>query len=110
MRRSLDDRPSTFRHLRLAILFLIALVVASVIGNRSLLRVYQLHRDHENLTREIEQLNAANAVLADEVRALRSDPTRVESIARDELGLVKPGELVFEFRRPPAAPSPAPAR
>ncbi|HTX54076.1 MAG TPA: septum formation initiator family protein [Candidatus Baltobacteraceae bacterium] len=103
-----DDRPSTFRHLRWAILFLIALVVASVMGNRSLLRVYQLYRDDASLTREIEQLSAANAALAEEVRALRTDPARVEAIARDELGLVKPGELVFEFRRtpPPAAPAP----
>ncbi len=105
MRHSPDDRSSTFRHLRLGILFLIALVVASVIGNRSLLRVYQLHRDYANLTREIEQLSAANAALAEDVRALRTDPARLEAIARDELGLVKPGELVFEFRRsaPPEA-------
>ena len=105
-----EDRPSNFRHLRLAILFLLALVVVSVIGNRSLLRVYQLHRDHANLTREIEQLSATNAALAEEVRALRTDPARVEAIARDELGLVKPGELVFEFRKSPAPSAPAPAR
>ncbi len=113
--RTDDDRPSTFRHLRLAILFLIALVIASVMGNRSLLRVYQLHRDHTNLTHEIEQLSVANAALAEEVRALRTDATRVEAIARDELGLVKPGELVFEFRRtavpaPSVNPAPAPNR
>jgi cell division protein FtsB len=91
-------RPSPLRHLRLAILFLMALVVASVMGNRSLIRMYQMHRDRATLEREIEQLTAANATLAEEVRTLRADPARVEAIAREELGLVKPGELVYGFR------------
>jgi cell division protein FtsL len=62
------------------------------------MRLYQMHRDHATLEREIEQLTAANATLAEEVRTLRVDPARVEAIAREELGLVKPGELVYEFR------------
>jgi cell division protein FtsL len=98
-------RPSLLRHLRLAILFLIVLVAASVLGNRSLLRLYQMHRDRTALEREIEQLTTANTALADEVRHLRADPSRVEAIAREELGLVKPGEIVYEFR--PASPSAA---
>ena len=101
------ERPSLFRHLRLAILFLLALVVASVIGNRSLFRLYHMHRERVALEREIEQLTAANVALAEEVRTLRTDPARVEAIAREELGLVKPGELVYEFR--PAPPPPAPS-
>ncbi|OGB92375.1 MAG: hypothetical protein A2Z31_00795 [candidate division NC10 bacterium RBG_16_65_8] len=94
--------------MRLAILFLLVLVVASVMGNRSLLRLYQMHRDRAALEREIEQLVTANAALAEDVRHLRTDPARVEAIAREELGLVKPGELVYEFRSPPPPPSPQP--
>jgi cell division protein FtsB len=97
------SRPSVLRHLRLAILFLLVLVAASVLGNRSLLRLYQMHRDRTAIEREIDQLTAANAALAEDVRLLRTDPARVEAIAREELGLVKPGELVYEFR--PAPPS-----
>ena len=32
-----------------------------------------------------------------EVRALRSDPAAIERIARDELGMIRRGELVFQF-------------
>jgi cell division protein FtsB len=99
------NRPSLFRHLRLAVVFLLALVVASVMGNRSLLRLYQMHRDRAVLEREIDQLTVTNAALAAEVRGLHADPARVEAIAREELGLVKPRELVYEFR--PASPAPA---
>ena len=100
------DRPSLFRHLRFAVIFLLALIVASVMGNRSLLRIYQMYRDRAALEREIDQLTVTNAALAEEVRTLRTDPARVEAIAREELGLVKPGELVYEFR--PATPSSPP--
>ena len=101
------ERPSLFRHLRLAVVFLLALIVASVMGNRSLLKIYQMHRNRAALEREIDQLTATNASLAAEVRILRTDPARVEAIAREELGLVRPGELVYEFR--PASPPPAAA-
>ncbi len=105
-------QPSLFRHLRLAILFLLVLIVGSVMGNRSLFQLYQIHRDRVAIEREIEQLTAANAALAEEVRILRTDPARVEAIAREELGLVKPGDLVYEFRpaSPPAAQQPKTSR
>jgi cell division protein FtsB len=102
------NRPSLFRHLRLAVLFLLALIVASVMGNRSLLRIYQMHRDRAALEREIDQLTATNATLAAEVRTLRTDPAKLEAIAREDLGLVKPGELIYEFRPAPSPPATAP--
>jgi cell division protein FtsB len=60
-----------------------------------------MHQTRAALAREIAQLAAANAALEEEVRALRTDPGRLEAIAREELGLVKPGELVYEFRAMP---------
>ncbi len=53
---------------------------------------------------ELERRNAArraeNAVLKREVRRLRSDPAAITAVARDELGLVKPGEIVIQIERP----------
>jgi cell division protein FtsL len=98
------SRPPLHPRLKLAAILLLALVVASVVGNRGLVRVYQMHQTKAALEREIAQLTASNAALAEEVRGLRTDPGRIEAIAREELGLVKPGELVYEFR---AAPRPS---
>jgi cell division protein FtsL len=81
----------------LAAILLLFLVATSLMGERGLIRLYQLHRTRADLTQEVEQLTAANAALEKEVRALRTDPDRVEAIAREELGLVKPEELVYEF-------------
>lgn len=92
------------RQLRLAILLLVGLAVVSLVGNRGLVRLYQMHQEKAALEREIEALDAANALLKEEARALRSDPSRIEAIAREELGLVKPGEQVFQFPTAPAHP------
>jgi cell division protein FtsB len=101
------NRPPLRSRLKLAVLLLVALAAASLVGNRGLIRLYRMHQTKATLEREIAQLTANNAVLADEVRALRTDPGRVEAIAREELGLVKPGELVYEFgaaQRPSRSP------
>ena len=95
------NRPPFRPRLKLAAILLLALVAASVVGNRGLVRVYRMHQTRAALEREIAQLTASNAALAEEVRALRTDPGRVEAIAREDLGLVKPGELVYEFRVAP---------
>jgi|MudIll2142460700_1097286.scaffolds.fasta_scaffold300061_2 cell division protein FtsB len=95
------------RPLRIILLVLVILLAASLLGDRGLIRLIQMHQTRAALAREVERLSATNAALADEVRALRTDPGRIEAIAREELGLVKPGELVYEFRGAPPAPAPA---
>jgi cell division protein FtsB len=57
------------------------------------------------LAREIEDIRAENVRLAAEIRALRTDPRAIERIAREQLGLARPGETVFLIRDadPPAA-------
>ena len=98
---STPNRPRLRPRLKLAVLVLLSLVVASLVGNRGLVRLYRMHQTKAGLEREIGKLTLNNAALTEEVRALRTDPGRVEAIAREELGLVKPGELVYEFRAAP---------
>lgn len=105
-----SDRRPLGPRLRLVALLLLGLAAASVVGNRGLVRLYQMHQTKAALIREIEQLAATNAALTEEVRALRTDPSRVEAIAREELGLVKPGEIVYEFRGAGRAAGPADGR
>jgi len=107
MRASAGPAPERrgFRHLRWAILVVLGLALVSIVGNRGLIRLYHLRQEQAALAREIDQLGAANAALAEEVRALRTDPSRLEAIAREDLGLVKPNELVFQF---PSAAAPHP--
>src|SRR5207245_9756099 len=62
---------------------------------------------------QIEQLNTQNNALRDSTRRLREDPSKIESVTRQELGLIRPGEKAFIIRNvaaPPGAPELAPAR
>jgi cell division protein FtsB len=59
-----------------------------------------------SLSRELAQVEAENADLRQQiqhlrgrVQHLREDPVAVERIARDELGLVRSSEVVFQFPR-----------
>jgi cell division protein FtsB len=60
----------------------------------------------EALEKELEGVRTENAALRSdvarlrlEVKALREDPLAVERIARDELGMVRKSEVVFQFGR-----------
>ena len=86
------------RRLRLVGAVAILLAILSAVGDRGVVRLYRLARARAELSREIVRLRQANGQLAEEVRALREDPGGVEGIARDALGLVRPGDIVYDFR------------
>ena len=50
----------------------------------------QLHLDQRIVT-----LRAENDALRNTVRRLQEDPRAIEDIARRELGLISPGEILF---------------
>lgn len=85
-----------------SILAFIALIVGSLFGDGGVLQVLDERERSLALRRQIEELRQENNRLAAEVAALRSDPRAVERIAREELGLARPGETVFVIREEPS--------
>jgi cell division protein FtsB len=72
-------------------------VPVRILSENGLPRYRRLHEqlsrirdENVSLTHDISRLNR-------EIEALRNDPEAIERIARDELGLVQPGEIVFQF-------------
>lgn len=57
----------------------------------------ELSADLRRTNEHIERLEQANARLRREIHALRTDPAAIEDIARDELGFVKPTDLVIRI-------------
>ena len=106
-----EDRRSEQRGLRrkaallASVIAIIALVVGSLFGDRGILQLIAQRQRALDLAREIEEIRAENVRLAAEIHALRTDPRAVERIAREELGLARPGETVFLVRdqAPPVA-------
>ena len=84
-----------------SVLAVIALMVGSLFGDRGLLYLFDQRARTETLAQEIEALRAENGRLADEIVALRTNPAAIERLAREELGLARPGETVFLIRDDP---------
>jgi len=80
------------------VILLIALVVGSLFGDRGILQLVSQRERAEALAREIDEMREQNRRLAQEIRALQTDPRAIERLAREELGLARPGEKVFVIR------------
>jgi cell division protein FtsB len=87
-----------------SVLLLIALVVGSMFGDRGILHLITQRQRADALRLEIEALRDENLRLYAEIRELRTDPRAVERLAREELGLARPGETLFLLRQAPDRP------
>lgn len=74
-----------------------ALAVLSALGEGGVRRVTSLRREVARVEALNRDLEAENRRLILQIRALRDDPRTLEAVAREELGLVRPGEVVFRF-------------
>ena len=79
----------------LVILIVCVLAANAVIGERGLLESRRAERRHDNLLDSIKSLKRENQSLQSRKKRLDEDPTSIEPIARQELGLIRPGEIVF---------------
>jgi cell division protein FtsB len=76
------------------VLFVVYLVFS---GNRGLWNLYKLHQDKQNLTEQISQLQSEIDRYQAEYQAYSKNNSVIEKQAREELNLVKPGEMVYKF-------------
>ena len=63
------------------------------------LRWAELNARQEQLEAEIAALKRENIRLVQEAKRLREDPSYAEAVARQQFGLVRPGETVVKFRQ-----------
>jgi cell division protein FtsB len=68
-----------------------------VYGGEGLGRLHQLRRELDDLTARNRAMAEENERLRAEVHGLRYDLGAIERVAREELGLVKQDELVFQI-------------
>ena len=73
----------------------LVLVINALVGERGLMETLRARRQHQELVQSIERLRNENARLREEVGRLLSDPATIEALARQELGMIRPGEMLF---------------
>ena len=88
--------PARRKTFQLLLVFVtLVLVINALVGDRGLTETLRARRQHHDLVASIDRLKAENAHLRDQARRLRSDPAAIEALARRELGLIRPGEVLF---------------
>lgn len=78
-------------------LLAVYLLVSFILGEMGLVKYYRMKAQYQSLHNEIAKLKQDNAKLAKEVHSLKTDPACIERIARDKLGLARPGEIVYYY-------------
>jgi len=88
------------RVLSVVLLLAIATVTASaLVGEHAIPHLIGLRAEREDLGRTAFTLLEQNARLREELARLKKDDLYLEQLARQQLGLVKPGDVVYRFRR-----------
>jgi len=78
-------------------LALALLLLQDIFGTHGLIAMRRSQREAAEVQKEIGLMDEENQQLQDRVKALKSDPTAIERIAREEMGLARPGEHIFKI-------------
>ena len=71
------------------------MLLLATFNDKGALQVHGQANKLSAIESEIQNLETENKQLSNEIQALNSDPTTIERFAREELKLVKPGEIVI---------------
>ncbi|MFO0566466.1 MAG: septum formation initiator family protein [Polyangiaceae bacterium] len=87
------------RALPLAILAMAVVAVpVMMLSSTGLGRLNALRQERGKADEEISRLSQQITELRAEVKRIKEDPAAVERVARDELGLIRQTEVVFQFK------------
>ena len=77
--------------------FILSLCVLTAIGERGVLHLWRLTGEKARLDEENYRLQKENEGLRQRISKLRNDNFYLEKMAREELNLVRPGEIIYRF-------------
>jgi cell division protein FtsB len=84
--------------LAVAVAALCTLAVFAVYGEHGLLHLVRLQGEQRALEQTAFQLQQQNEKLRIHITKLQTDDRYLERLARERLGLVRPGEIVYRVR------------
>lgn len=99
-------RMRVFRQLWLPVLLVlyVLLALSTLVSQRGLLHLWKLQQEQQALEAKVFALLRENEELRSRIARLQTDDEFLEKVAREELGFVGKGELVYRFDDATAAP------
>jgi cell division protein FtsB len=77
------------------ILICMVMLVHEIFGQNGYLSLRRQKREFQNLQLQIKQLQDENSQLEKQIKALKSDPKAIERVAREQMRLARPGEIIY---------------
>lgn len=71
------------------------LFIDALVGDKGLLAMLQARQQYRDLEQSLADVRAENAALREQAKRLREEPSAIEELAREMLGLIMPGEKLF---------------
>ena len=87
---------------------LFAFTAQAIVGERGYMDVGRQSAERDTLALEVEAAREANARLVSEIAELRTGGPLLETVARERLGFIRPGEVTFLFPLESSDPAPSP--
>ena len=92
------------------VLLCVALLVHEVFGQHGFLAMRRQQKEAEALQQKMQLLQQENLELEKQINALRSDPKAIERVAREQMRMARPGEIIYtlpdkDTKSPPPATS-----
>jgi cell division protein FtsB len=82
---------------QILILALFALLVHDIFGAHGFIAMRRTQKEIAEIQDQIGKINTENKSLSEQVTSLKSDPKAIERIAREEMGLARPGEMIYKL-------------
>ena len=95
----MTKKQSIFLSIALGLMF--SLLFFIIFGEHGFIDLNSVKAEQNRLSAENEQLTQTNLTLSVEIDRLKHDPHYIESVARQELGMVGENELILKPRRMP---------
>jgi cell division protein FtsB len=81
------------------------LLLQDIFGTHGVMAMRRSQAEARKIQQEINRLDLENKKLQDHVKDLKTDPSTMECIAREDFGLARPGELIFKTQPRGADPA-----
>lgn len=79
---------------------IVLLALVTIIGERGALHLWRLRAEKVRLDEQNFRLQQENESLRQRIWRIRHDDDYLEKLAREELNMVRPGEVVYRFQNP----------
>ena len=79
-------------------LLIVLLSLVTIIGERGALHLWRLRGEKSRLDEQNYRLQKENEALRQRISRIRNNDDYLEKIAREELNLVRPGDIVYRFQ------------